>query len=202
MGPRCELAFDCIDHSIKKAKVAVVQAQPAGEFPDSFDRIELRTVGRQEVQSKRWGLRLPPSEVELGSMVLRVVADRHHTAACNSALLTKHLEEFPEGLAIESARLSPNQELAVSQADGCEVPNALPRRVMIQYRILDLGRHPHPAPRSLLLKVDFVQRPEIDTLVEHQFAEFFLCAFCFASSALANTGLGLRSRKSKCRNKR
>ena len=46
------MLFYCVAYLIKRRKVDVMQAKPAGEFPNSFDRIELRAVRRQEVELK------------------------------------------------------------------------------------------------------------------------------------------------------
>src|SRR5580704_5811248 len=45
--------------------------------------------------------------------------------------------------------------------------------MMIHNGILRLRRNPHAASRSLLLKVDFVQGPQVHRIVCHQFSEFF-----------------------------
>src|SRR6476619_3405900 len=45
--------------------------------------------------------------------------------------------------------------------------------MMIHDGILGLRRNPHAASRSLLLKVDFVQGPQVHSIVGHQFSEFF-----------------------------
>jgi len=43
------LSFDGSDDAIEEGKVAVVEAESAGEFPDSFDGIQFGAVGWQEV---------------------------------------------------------------------------------------------------------------------------------------------------------
>jgi len=68
--------------------------------------------------------------------------------------------------------------------------------------VLILWWNPHPAPRSLLLKMNFIERPEIHGIVFQESSEFFLCRFCRAGSPLAKTGRGLRKRKSMRRNRR
>ena len=139
---------------------------------------------------------IAPAQMEFGAMVLGVVTDGHHAAAGDRAGRSKHLEEFPEALAVESSALATKQELAVSQAHSSEVSDALACGVMVNHRVSGLWRDPHTTPRSLLLKVHFVQSPKIDGIVLHQFSEFFLCFFCRAGSALARSGRGLRKRKS------
>ena len=62
-GPVRELSFNRVDDAIKKAEVAVVQAEPAGEFPDSLDGVQFRAIGRQEVQGELCGLLKLPRQV-------------------------------------------------------------------------------------------------------------------------------------------
>src|SRR5580700_11352620 len=93
-------------------------------------------------------------------------------------------------------------ELAVPQTHGGKIADALARRMMVHDGVLRLGRNPHAATRPLLLKVNFVQCPEVHSGIAHQLAEFFLWVFCRVGSALAKTGRGLRRRNSNCRNKR
>jgi hypothetical protein len=52
LSPFRELSFDGSDDAIEEGKVAVVEAESAGEFPDSFDGIQFGAVGRQEVQAE------------------------------------------------------------------------------------------------------------------------------------------------------
>src|SRR5262249_15480278 len=93
---------------------------------------------------------------QFGAMILGVVANSQHAATGDRAGLSKHLEEFPEALAIESSALATKQELTVSQSYSREVSDALARGVMINHMVLGLWMHPHTTPRPLLLKLHFV----------------------------------------------
>src|SRR5580658_4771427 len=64
------------------------------------------------------------------------------------------------------------EKLAVPQTHGSKVTDALARRMMVHNRILGFRRNPPAAARSLLLKVHFVQSPQVHRTVRHQFAEF------------------------------
>src|SRR5437868_7594098 len=73
----------------------------------------------------------------------------------------------------------------------------------MQYnRVLGFRWYPHPTSRPLLLEMHLVQSPQIDILVSHPSAQFFLCAVCLFGSPLASIGRGFRNRKSSCRNRR
>ena len=70
-----ELHFDGGDDGFEMGEIDVVNAKLAGEFPDAFDGIQIRTVRRQEVQGKPRSLLVAPPQMEFGGMILRVVAD-------------------------------------------------------------------------------------------------------------------------------
>jgi hypothetical protein len=95
-------------------------------------------------------------------MVLGVVRDHRNSSSRVRADGVKLLQELPAGSGVESACLPAEEEFAVAQADRPEVTHALPGRMMEQNGILDFGRHPHPAARAVLLKMDFVHGPEIN----------------------------------------
>ena len=71
--------------AFKEAEVAVVKTKAASQFPNSLDRVEFRTVGRQEIESERRRLLLAPWTVESGMVIAGVVADGHHAPTGTSA---------------------------------------------------------------------------------------------------------------------
>lgn len=77
-------------------------------------------------------------------------------------------------LGIKATGLPHIHQLAVTQADGAEVTDALSCRVMQQHRILGLRRNPHSASRTVLLEVDLIHGPEINVFASCQPAKFFL----------------------------
>ncbi len=100
-------------------------------------------------------------------MILRVVTDNEDATSGNSAGLAGDFEELPEGLAVESAGLAAKQKFAIPQTDCGEVAHALPGRMMVHDRISGFRWNPHTATGSLLLKMHFVQRPEVHGIVLH-----------------------------------
>lgn len=79
-------------------------------------------------------------------------------------------QEFPEGLSVKSFGLATEHQSAVPEADRSEVSHAFSRRVMKYDWVLILWWNPHAAPRSLLLEMDFIERPEIHGLIVQESA--------------------------------
>jgi hypothetical protein len=79
--PQWELIFYGVDYGIQQGKVAVVNRQPPRQFPNSLDGVQIRTIGRQEIQRKAVGRILRPSPMEPGMMVAGIVQDDDHPSA-------------------------------------------------------------------------------------------------------------------------
>jgi hypothetical protein len=65
-----------------------VQPKSGSNFPDAFDGIELRAVGRQEKQDEVWSSGLSPFQVKVGVVILRVVDDDDDLATAAARDLT------------------------------------------------------------------------------------------------------------------
>ena len=132
------------------------------EFPNPFREIQLGTVRGQEVEGETLGNLLPPFPVQSGMVVFGVVGNHHHPSSRAGADRAQVFQEPPAGAGVELARLTPEEELAVAQADRPEVAHALAGGMMEQNGILGFGRDPHAAARAVLWKVHFVHGPEIN----------------------------------------
>lgn len=53
-------------------------SQTAGQFPDTFDRGELRTVRREEQEGEEFAILVEPGAQELGVVVAGVVEEDDH----------------------------------------------------------------------------------------------------------------------------
>lgn len=144
-------------------KVPVVETQPAHEFPDAFDRVEFRAIGRQEMQHEVVGDRLPPWGMKCRVMVLGIVDDNHDLAASPATGCVESPEESLAGLSIKPVFGPGRHQFAVAQPDGAEVTDAFARGCMQTDRIRCLGRNPHPAARTVLLEMNFIEGPQIDS---------------------------------------
>jgi hypothetical protein len=78
-----------------------VQATAPGQLPNSFDRIQFGTVGRQVIQSKIIGVFFSPLLMKPGVMVLGVVGDHNHSAAGSDASAPETFHESKEGRSVE-----------------------------------------------------------------------------------------------------
>ena len=95
-------------------------------------------------------------------MVFRIVGHDHDPSSRSGTGRPKLDEKLPAGDGVEFIHLAPKEEFPVPQADGTEIPGTPPGGMMKQHGILALGRDPHPATPTMLLKVDFVHSPKID----------------------------------------
>ena len=143
-----------------------MNTKPTREFPDALRGVQFRTVGRQEIQAETFRRLLPPIAVQPGVVISGVVGNHYHLSIRACAGGTKLLQELPAGQSIELARLRPEEEAAVAQADRSIVAHALPGGLVKQHGVLGFGRNPHPAARTVLLKMHFVHGPEINRRID------------------------------------
>jgi len=114
-----------------------------------------------------------PGSMQRRMVVLGVICDDHHPATCTRTDTTKAAKESPASLGIKSAAGFGVTEFAVSNPDGTEVTDAFARWCMLANRIEHLWWHPHSTTTSMLLKMDLIQRPKVDSGISGQPSEFF-----------------------------
>lgn len=94
-------------------------------------------------------------------MKLGVVRDHDNLLLGALADSAEGLQKGPARLGARAVRLPLELESPIGQPHGAELAHLLSRGVVQRYGIAHLGRNPHPATGSVLLKVDFVQCPEL-----------------------------------------
>ena len=139
-----------------------MNTEPTSEFPDALRGVQFRTEGQQEIQAETFRLLLPPIAVQSGVVISGMVGNHYLLSIRASAGGTKLFQELPAGQGVELARLTPEEASAVAQADRSLVAHALPGGLVKQHGVLSFGRDPHPTARTVLLKMHFVQGPEIN----------------------------------------
>ena len=139
-----------------------MKTESTSEFPHALRGIQVRTIRRQEVQHEAFSPLLSPVLVQSGMVVFRVVGNDHGSSSRADANPVKVFQELPAGRGVELACLPPEEESAVAQADRAKVTHALSGGMMEQDGVFDFRRHPHPAARAVLLKMDFVHRPKVN----------------------------------------
>ena len=166
MQPGLELVLDRFDDGFEESKVAIMETEPASEFPDPLDGVEFGTIRRKKIESES-GLLFSPGQVQSRAVVLGIIADQDDAAAFGGAGLAQEFQKLPEAFAVEPASLAAVKELTVAEPYRTKVSYAAARRVMVEDGIPDFGRHPHATARPVLLEMHFVQCPQIDTCVPH-----------------------------------
>ena len=166
-----QLAPDGSDQIGEQRKVLVVRTELAGQLPDTLDRIQVRTVGREESTGEPLPVRGEKRLEQRGVMVPGIV--QHENEPVVGAAM-------PEELAQEGAkrhrvelRRELGHELASPEMDGPEQGHGLPRRRVEQHGIRLLGRHPHDAAGAVLLEMAFVEAPEVTRVGAGEPTEFF-----------------------------
>ena len=102
-----------MDHIVQLGEVAIMQAVAAGEFPDTFDRVQFRAIGRQIVQNEVSGVLRALVLVKKGVMILGIVGDDHNAPAAANTGPPEDSQEGKEGEGIELARFPGEKESSV-----------------------------------------------------------------------------------------
>jgi hypothetical protein len=173
LHPSRELFFDCFHHRLQRGEVMVVQAKPAGQFPHPFDGIQIGTIRRQVVQRELGFLFRPPVRMQAGMMVLGVIRDDDHASSRATTAPAQFLKKVPRGDGVKTGRLPVEKKLAIAQPNSPEVADTLARGVVQHHRVFHLGRNPQATARTMLLKMDFIDGPQINGGIAGQRAEFF-----------------------------
>lgn len=138
-----------------------MKTEPPREFPDALHRVQLGAVRRQEIKLESLGALLSPFPVKPSMMVSGIVGDHHNAPSRSGGGRPQRLEKLPAGNGIELIRLAPKEEPSVPQANGAKIADTVPARMVMQDRVLNFRRNPHPAARTMLLEVHFVHGPKI-----------------------------------------
>lgn len=151
-----------------------MSCQPARQFPNSLDGIQVRAVGRQEVESKPGPARVEKWPQQLRMVIARIVEDQDHAAASRS-MRQELTQELLERQGIE-LRLLLGHQLSVPEVHRSEQGHRFSRGSMEQHRVRIFRRNPHHRPRTVLLEVALIQAPQIHARITDEAAEFFYIA--------------------------
>ena len=113
-----------------------------------------------------------PIQMVLGMVISGIVDNdgRMSTASRTDLpeMSKKHMERHGELFLLPSEDPFP-----IPQSDRPEVSDTLADRMVPQHRIDILRGHPHPTTRPILLKMNFIGRPEIQSWIGGEPPEFF-----------------------------
>lgn len=144
------------------------------EFPNPFDRIQVRTVWREKFKPKPWFGCLPPFLMKPCMMVSRIIRDHDDLSVRAQAYSPEPAQEGKAGLSVKTIRFAHIEQLSVAHPYCTKVPDTLSRRMMQLYGVHYIQRNPHPASRTMLLEVNLVHCPKINRFTSCQSTEFFL----------------------------
>jgi len=169
--PRLKLFSDGLDQIFQVREIPIVRAQPSGELPDSFHRIEIGTVGWQEVQPETVTVLPEPWLNGFGMMIGGIVHDDDHTTS-STPVSQKTLQKREKRKCIECLAEHCYQT-STGIADCPEDGNTLARRRMKQDGVAILGRYPHGAAGSMLLEMALILEPEVNPRIMGVSTGFF-----------------------------
>jgi len=155
-------------------KIAVMQTQATNQLPDPLDRVQVRTVWRQEQKPELRLLGAPPLFVHGGVVVSGVVNNNSHPAPCSDAGGVQSTKECPSRYRIKLPLLPGKAEFAIAQANCTEVSHAFACGVMEKNRIFHLRGNPHDAPGAMLLEMDFINCPNVIARADEPLQFFYM----------------------------
>lgn len=148
-----------------------MNAHFAGQLPDPFDRIEFRTVGRQEIKAQKSPL-IPEPRLQGSRMMISGVIQNNYHFLSGKTMTNQMGQKNLKGFSIELFPLLDYQS-PLLQTNGPKHPDSLMRRCLPENRIFHLGRNPHDIPGSMLLEMTLIQTPKIKIFSSQKPAEFF-----------------------------
>jgi hypothetical protein len=148
-----------------------MDAEFASQLPDPLNRIELRAIRRQEIQSQFPPVIPQPSLKGSGMMIAGVIQEDHHLLV-GWTMAKEVFQELTKSLPIEFVPLLCYQS-AILHTDGSKHPDLFVCRGVPEDRIFDIERDPHHIARSVLLEMAFIQTPKVEVISSHEPKKFF-----------------------------
>lgn len=150
-----------------------MEAEAANQLPDSFDGVEIWAVWWKEEEMEIRPLLVTPLPMKNGVVIPGIISNDHDAATGAARDLPEFFIEAPGRLCVEPTLLLLREELSISKSYRTEIANGFAGRMVQQDRIFDFRRDPHATPRTMLLKMHFINSPEINLWVHGQSMEFF-----------------------------
>jgi hypothetical protein len=141
------------------------------QFPYPLYRVEFWTVRWQKIQAEKFP-ELSQKRIKCSCMMPTSIIQNQDDLLVSSFSMHKDLNESPEIFCVEFLYLKCRQP-TIGRPDCTEKSNTLSSRCMQYHRVLFLWRYPHRTPRTMLLKVTFILKPQIHIRTTCQNLEFF-----------------------------
>jgi hypothetical protein len=125
------------------------------------------------MQDELRGMLASHIQMMLRMVISGIVDNDGHPSTASRTNLPEMFKKHMERHSVKSSLLSSENQFSIPQSDGPEVPDTLAGRMVQQNRIDILRGHPHPTTRPILLKMNFIGRPQIDSWIGGELWEFF-----------------------------
>ena len=141
------------------------------QFPNPFNRIEIRAVGRKKIELEPKAMLVKP-RLKNSRMVMPGVVCNDDHLPIRAGMTNKDPQKSLECLGVEClGRLG--DQAPVGRADGPVHRHRLAGRRMIEDGIGVFRGNPHDAPGPVLLKMASIGEPQIKVISSGQSSEFF-----------------------------
>jgi hypothetical protein len=111
--------------------------------------------------------------MKLGMVVPGIVNNQDHPPTAARTDLPEVLKKRMKRHRVEPFLFPLENQFPITQTNRPKITDTLPSWMVQQYRINILRRHPHPTARSILLKMDFIGRPQVDFWIGYPPSKFF-----------------------------
>jgi len=143
----------------------------ASQLPDPLNRIELRTIGRQEVKTQKSPLGPQPGFQGSRMMVSGVIQNNDHFLLRET--VTKKMDQkYLKCLPVKIFPLLSDQ-FSVPQTDRPKHPYRLMRWGVPENGVFHLGGNPHHIAGAMLLEMALIQTPKIKVASSQKLTQFF-----------------------------
>jgi hypothetical protein len=111
--------------------------------------------------------------MELGMVVSGIVCNDNDAPSTARTGLAKVFEKRMERHSVKLFLLSLKNQFPIAEPDSSKIAHTPTSGMVQQYRVPLLRRHPHQTTGSILLEMDFIGRPQIDSMIGDEASEFF-----------------------------
>lgn len=173
MPPLIKHRLNSIGNVPQSREVPVMGCLASSQLPNSFNRVQFRTVGRHELKGKPLPALFSPGQVKICMMISDVVDNEHNSPPGTRTDRAQLLQKSKKRGRIEFVRLPAIDKFSVPDPDRTKIADAFSGR-MVKYKgVFNLRRNPHSAPGPMLLEPDFIQGPYVYPSILPKLLQFF-----------------------------
>jgi hypothetical protein len=147
-------AKDRVNKFLQCRKVSIMRTETPRQFPNPFDRIEIGTVGRKEIELQPKAMLVKP-RLKNNCIVMPGVVCNYDYLSIRAGMANKDSQKSLECLGVKGCH-GERHEAAIGRTDSPEHRHRLAGRRVIKDGIGVFRRNPHDAPGSMLREMAFI----------------------------------------------